>query len=166
MNEFISKTLEPAVFWNALAAVSTLLAIVISLFYPWYTKFVEKRNILKLVCEEIRWNHERLIKIIDCQLPIKDRELPISEVKVWLCALVDEMSNVVWEQYKYQLATIEPRKFYQLKCFYMHYDYLISMKEMPESAQFVSSISADATFMLRIIAQYKWLKKEQLALYK
>lgn len=34
MNEFITKTLEASVFWSALSAIGTLLAVCVALFLP------------------------------------------------------------------------------------------------------------------------------------
>ncbi|HET8864100.1 MAG TPA: hypothetical protein VFM80_00295 [Gracilimonas sp.] len=57
MNEFFQNSLAPDVFWDALAAIGTLLAVLVAVLHPMISKIKRNRRITSLIEEEIKCNY-------------------------------------------------------------------------------------------------------------
>lgn len=110
MNEFFQNSLAPDVFWDALAAIGTLLAVLVAVLHPIISKIIRNRRIVSLIEEEIRGNH-RIIRNMaspEIQRLPDGVEITASERNDALTELIDLN---IWRQYRYDIATEKPDQF-------------------------------------------------------
>lgn len=110
MCEFLSKTLTPEIFWTALAAVGTLLAVLIALFSSTISTWRNNRRITKLIEAELRGN----MQIIRNMRSSESRKLP-NGIEVSAAqnndALRGHIDLRLWHEFRYQLAASNPSKY-------------------------------------------------------
>lgn len=110
MIEFFRKSLEPDVFWDALAAIGTLLAVLVAVLHPMISKIMRNRRIISLIEEEIKGNH-RIIRNMaspDIHRLPQEVEFTGSQRNDALTELIDLN---IWKQYRYDLASEKPDQF-------------------------------------------------------
>ena len=112
MSEFLSKTLTPEIFWTALAAIGTLVAVLVALFTSTISIWRNNRRIARLIEAELLGN----MQIIRNMCSRESRKLP-DGIEVSAAqnndALREHIDLRLWHEFRYQLAASNPSK-YQL----------------------------------------------------
>lgn len=110
MSEFLSKTLMPEIFWTALAATGTLVAVLIALFSSTISTWRNNRRIAKLIEAEILGN----MQVIRNMRSREPRNLP-DGIEVSAAQNNDALPGHIdlrfWHEFRYQLAASNPSKY-------------------------------------------------------
>ena len=104
MSDFVQKTLEREVFWSALAAIGTLLAVIVALLLPFLIPALRLNRIERLVRSEITHNTAVICNMISTE----PRKLPDGmQVSALMNndALVPHINLRLWNRYRYELAS-------------------------------------------------------------
>ncbi|MFB6261233.1 MAG: hypothetical protein ABEJ96_03525 [Thiohalorhabdaceae bacterium] len=110
MNGFVSQSLEPDVFWTALAAIGTLLAVAVALFMPTISRYVRNNRLERLISAEIRGN----LQVIRKMTSRESRRLPDGREITAVQnndALTPHIDLRLWRQYRYELAADRPHRY-------------------------------------------------------
>lgn len=110
MADFFQNSLAPDVFWDALAAIGTLLAVLVAVLHPIISKNRRNRRIASLIEEEIKGNH-RVIRNMaspETQSLPEGVEMTENQRNEALTELIDLN---IWKQYRYDLASENPDQF-------------------------------------------------------
>ncbi len=113
MGSFIQTTLQPEVFWNALAAMGTLLAVAVALLWPIYNQYLRNNRLERLLEAEVRGN----LKIIKNMTSDKPTELPHGQIVLDFVkndALAGHINIHMWLQFRYELAGERVNRFAKL----------------------------------------------------
>ena len=160
MDTFIEKTLEPAVFWSALGAIGTLLAVCVALFFPLISKHFKLKKIRTLLALEIKDNHEQISKMKPADFTSKlpnGQEVPASALN---CAYAENVKLRIWDEYRYKIASEKPLLFKQYREIYSHIETIANFKDMPEQLRGVAIIECSEEFkkQYNIALQNKLIK--------
>lgn len=110
MNEFVAKSLEADVFWTALAAIGTLLAVAVALFMPTIGRYVKNNRLERLIRAEMGGN----LQVIRNMTSRESRKLPDGREVTALQnndALTPHIDLRLWRQYRYELAADRPDRY-------------------------------------------------------
>lgn len=113
MFEFIQLTLASSVFWTAISALATLLAVLVAVFLPFYQKKRDANN--RLIAVKIEYERNiNLIKQLVQQQPFKtdDGEIPAHKLNV---AMAKNLSLKIWESHWAELSLEHPEAFKELE---------------------------------------------------
>ncbi|GHD46683.1 hypothetical protein [Marinobacter persicus] len=130
MLEFWIETLKPSVFWTALAAIGTLMAVLVALLYPLSSKYFRNNRIEALIEAEIKGNFEKIRRMTskeDHQLP-RGQKIGAMEHND---ALVKHVDLRLWEQYRYILAAERPVAFQKYQAINRHAEGVLDAPTKP-----------------------------------
>ncbi len=132
MCSFFEETLKPQVFWTALAAVGTLVAVLIALFGPLLKELKRAKKIERLIAGEIERNIE-IVKIMSEKQALKNPDGTTYYPKI----APEEISRIVkfglWEEYKYKLADDRPEKYEKYHNINQHLHAISNIGEIKKS---------------------------------
>ena len=110
MIEFLANSLKPEIFWTAMAAISTLLAVLVALFFSSVLEWKKNRRITRLIEAELKGN----LQIIRNMRSREPRRLPngmeVSAVQN-NDALRTHIDLRLWHEFRLQLAAFNPEEY-------------------------------------------------------
>jgi hypothetical protein len=110
---FLEQSLLPNVFWSAISAIGTLLAILVALFFPIYSQYRKNNHIEQVLKAEIEENLKTIKQINVENMTLSGGPSSGQEVSALQRndALVTHIKLNMWSQLKYELATNRPKTF-------------------------------------------------------
>lgn len=132
MCTFIEKSLSPEIFWSALGAIGTLLAVCVAVFYPMVTTRLKIIKMKNLIESEIKDNYQ----IVKNMVSKEDTTLP-GGIKITAAQRNNELASHVktriWEEYRYKIASEEPEQYEKYSSINRYIEAIKSDREMPEA---------------------------------
>ena len=148
MCSFIQATLKPEIFWNALAALGTLLAVVIALFWPIFNQYLRNNRIERLLEAEIRGNLT-IIKNMTSEESIRIPGGPEVSASKNNDALTAHIDLHLWHQFRYDLAGERPKSFEKLGAVNMYAESIINAPTEPAQLRLLMQCDAAKTYVSR-----------------
>ena len=136
MGEFLKKTLEPDVFWTALAALATLLAVLVALFMPLFSQYVRNNRLERLIKAEMDHNLKVIRNFVSkdpLELPDGKTVSPITRNN----ELVRHIDLRLWREYRYELAGDRPHSFEKFNSINRYAEAIIDAQGQPDPMQIV-----------------------------
>lgn len=97
--------------WSAISSIATVIAVIVALFLPFHYEKKKKRNLSKLIENEIESNNNLLIKADQC----KDGNFngaTIFRLNL-MCSVLVNIDYSVWSDNKQTIAEISAERFLQ-----------------------------------------------------
>lgn len=146
MDVFILETLKPEIFWNALAAIGTLLAVAVALFLPTFNQYLRNNRIERLLKAEVQGN----LKIIKNMTSQESRHLPGGqEISASMNnnALVLQIDIHLWHQFRYELAGERPESFEKFSSVFMRAESIIGAPSEPAQLRLLMQCDAAQSYV-------------------
>ena len=148
MSDFWIETLNPRVFWTALAAIGTLMAVLVALLYPLSTKYFRNNRIELLIEAEIKGNFDKIRHMTSKE----DHQLPRGQ-KIGAMqhhdALVKHVDLRLWEQYRYILAAERPLAFQKYQGINRYAEALLDAPPNPAIMRLAVQVAEAQSFVAR-----------------
>lgn len=131
MCTFFIDTFKPEIFWTALSAIGTLLAVLIALFLPSFNEYKRVNRIVRLIEGEISRNY-RIAKNADSvhDIPFPDGATHRVVLSAQDTARLFKLD--LWKEYKYKLADDRPESFEKYQGICQHIDALSDLNQIHE----------------------------------
>lgn len=131
MCTFFIDTFKPEIFWTALSAIGTLLAVLIALFLPSFNEYKRVNRIVRLIEGEISRNY-RIAKNADSghDIPFPDGSTHHVVLSAQDTARLFKLD--LWKEYKYKLADDRPESFEKYQGICQHIDALSDLNQIHE----------------------------------
>lgn len=125
MEDFFVKTLEPSIFWSAISAIGTLLAVLTALFLHTIRNRQKVKKITKLVKTELS---ECMNKVYGSESlsGVPEKVKPTARTK-----LLERISTDVWDAHNNFLLAESPDKFLPYRNIYGLLTHIKSMASSP-----------------------------------
>lgn len=148
---FLEQSLSPSIFWSAISAIGTLLAILVALFIPIISQYRKNNHIEQVLKAEIEENFKTIkqISLDNMTLsggPLSGQTVPALQRND---ALIPHIKLNMWLQLKYELATNRPENFQKLNDVNDSVELLYYSKSLPDSMRLTIQNSAAEQFTLK-----------------
>jgi hypothetical protein len=148
---FLEQSLTPSVFWGAISAIGTLLAIIVALLFPTCSQYNRNNHIERLLEAEIKGNAEKISQISRENMtlkggPLNGQMMPALQRND---SLVLHIKLSMWNQFKYELATNRPDSFKKFNDVNDQVELLFFSKTQPDPFRLAVQSSAAENFTLK-----------------
>ena len=142
---FLEQSLSPSIFWSAISAIGTLLAILVALLFPIYSQFKKNNHIELVLLAEVKENYKQVKKISLESMPgpSKNQKIPAFQRND---AVIIYIKLNLWSQLKYELATNRPKSFKKFNDINNIIERLHYSKSQPENFRAILQSSAAEDF--------------------
>jgi len=146
---FIEQTLRPDVFWDAMAAIGTFLAVLTALLLPKWTQHKRNSHIEMLIKAEVEDNLSK-IKLIHHENftvrdgPLAGTVLPAAQKND---AVIEFISLKVWDEFKFELAVHRPQEFKKFSKLNENVEQLLSMSSITDNFKAVMQHESAKKFL-------------------
>ena len=145
---FLEQSIAPGVFWGALSAIGTFLAVGVALFHPIWSKAKKIKHIEKVLRAEVNSNAKHINKVSLEDLVLKGG--PMHEERIPALQRNDlELRSVklnMWLQFRYELAADNPKSYDKYNQINEQVERLISVESQHAALRLVVQVSTAEKF--------------------